>query len=58
MVQLPLQPAGYGSLLDRAGGFTTHNLDDVYSAALALWANLQEFVTASGVRWDEDQLVI
>ncbi|HKP51896.1 MAG TPA: kanamycin nucleotidyltransferase C-terminal domain-containing protein [Chloroflexia bacterium] len=56
--QMPMQPANYGPLLDRAGGFTTHNSAEVYSAALTLWNNVQAFVANMGIDWDKDDLAI
>jgi kanamycin nucleotidyltransferase len=56
--QLPLQPSGYGPLLDQVGGFTTCDPSDVYSAALELWENVQSFVSARGIVWDEEHLAI
>ena len=57
-LQLPIQPVNYGPLLDQTGGFTTNNPADVYTAALALWANLQEFVAALDIYWAEDKLIL
>jgi len=56
--QMPMQPVNYGPLLDQAGGFTTHNSAEVYSAALTLWNNVQEFIATIGIDWDKDELVI
>ena len=56
--QMPMQPADFGPLLDRAGGFSTHDASEVYSAALTLWDNVQEFIAAMGIVWDEERLII
>lgn len=56
--QLPKQPKDYSTLLDMAGGFTTHDAEMVYKAAIELWANLCELVRAEGVEWEYNELPI
>jgi predicted nucleotidyltransferase len=54
--QLEKQPKDYPRLLDIAGGFTTVEVQQVYSACIELWDNLARLVGEAGVQWELDEL--
>lgn len=56
--EMPLKPTRYPELLDAAGGFTTTEPREVYTAAIELWSDFQRFVTQLGIQWEVDGLVI
>ena len=56
--EMSLQLVNYGRLLDVAGGFTTHNWQEVYRAAIRLWKMLLEFIATIDIAWDKDELGI
>jgi kanamycin nucleotidyltransferase len=55
---MPIRPDNYYTLLDRAGGFTTHDPGEVHSASLELWEGLQGLARARGVEWETGELEI
>lgn len=54
--QMQKQPKDYPRLLDLAGGFTTVEPEQVYSACIELWENLAQLVSGQGIEWDFDRM--